>query len=90
MANNLFENEVLEKLSSIEDRLTNIEDKFEDEELKRGWIRNRMLIDLSYIPQEIQSKVVESFDQPTNSRSKLFNYFVKHKLKHLMEDISEF
>ena len=49
-----------------------------------------MLIDLAYIPQEIQSKVVESFDQPTNGREKLFNYFVKHKLKHLMEDISEF
>ena len=70
--------------------INNIEEKFEDEELKRGWMRNRMLIDLSYIPQEIQSKVVESFDQPTNNRSKLFNYFVKHKLKHLMEDISEF
>lgn len=30
MENNLFENEVLEKLSSIEDRLTNIENKFEE------------------------------------------------------------
>ena len=72
--------------NNIED----VENKFEDEEQKRGWLRNRMLIDLAYIPQEIQSKVVESFDQPTNGREKLFNYFVKHKLKHLMEDISEF
>jgi len=29
-------------------------------------------------------------EQPTNGRSKLFNYFVKHKLKNLMENISEF
>ena len=62
----------------------------EDEEIKRGWIRNRMLIDLEYIPKDIQEKVINSFEVPDKGRDKMFNYFIKHKLKHLMEDISEF
>ena len=49
-----------------------------------------MLIDLMYIPSEIKSSVIEQYKKPTNGRDKMFNYFIKHKLKHLMEDISEF
>ena len=49
-----------------------------------------MLIDLEYIPKDIQEKVINKYDVPDKGRNKMFNYFIKHKLKHLMEDISEF
>ena len=77
-------------LSKLEGTVDQVENSFEDEEEKRGWIRNRMLIDLEYIPEDIQQQVVNKFDVPDKGRDKMFNYFVKFKLKHLMEDISEF
>ena len=77
-------------LSKLEGTVDQVENSFEDEEEKRGWIRNRLLIDLEYIPEDIQQQVVSKFDVPDKGRDKMFNYFVKFKLKHLMEDISEF
>ena len=75
-------------LSKLEGTVDQVENSFEDEEEKRGWIRNRMLIDLEYIPEDIQQQEVNKFDVPDKGRDKMFNYFIKFKLKHLMEDIS--
>jgi hypothetical protein len=51
------------------------------------------MIDLDFIPQDVQDKIMESFeaqaDRPKD-RSKLFNYFIEMNLKHLMTDISQF
>ena len=77
-------------LSKLEGTVDQVENSFEDEEEKRGWIRNRLLIDLEYIPEDIQQQVVDKYNVPDKGRDKMFNYFVKFKLKHLMEDISEF
>lgn len=60
-------------------------------ELLDNWIRNEELIDLTYIPQDIQTKVIEQFELEANKpRDKLFNYFVDKKLKMLLEHIGEF
>ena len=72
------------------DNINDVQEAFEDEELKRGWIRNRLIIDLEYIPEGIEKQVLNKFDTPQKGRDKMFNYFITHKLKHLMEDISEF
>ena len=77
-------------LDTLQGNVDEIESNIDNEEIKRGWLRNRMLIDLMYIPSEIKSSVIEQYKKPTNGRDKMFNYFIKHKLKHLMEDISEF
>lgn len=53
--------------------------------------RNRTLIDLSLIPNEIKTKIIESYElQKNKSRDKLMNYFIANKLKNLMEYISDF
>lgn len=66
-------------------------ESFCDENMLRNFRRNEMLIDLSKIPQEIQTKILYTYDTaPDNGRSKIFNYFVKHKMKMLMEHIQEF
>jgi hypothetical protein len=72
------------------DNINDVQEAFEDEELKRGWIRNRLIIDLDHIPEGIEEQVLNKFDTPQKGRDKMFNYFITHKLKHLMEDISEF
>lgn len=61
------------------------------EDMKRNWSRNSQLIDLHLIPKPIQEKVIKSFDeQQQRPRDKMFNYFIKFKLKNLMEHINEF
>ena len=60
------------------------------EEWVPNFIRNRELVDLNRTPEYIRSLVLEEFNKPTQSRGKLFNYFIKSKLTNLMESISEF
>jgi hypothetical protein len=58
---------------------------------ERGYYRNRQLVDLDYIPDNITDKILnEYYSSVPNSRSNLLNYFIKHKLKNLMETIGEF
>jgi hypothetical protein len=62
-----------------------------DEAMLRGFKRNQQLIDLSFIPEDIQKSVVNTYnEQAGKTRSKLFDYFVKHKLRNLMTDIGEY
>lgn len=71
-------------------------DEFSDinnlnEEVKRNYIRNSMLIDLSEIPENIQEQIWEQYTKNEGrDRSLLFNYFVENKLKHLMTNLQEF
>ncbi len=62
-----------------------------DEIAKRNYYRNKSLIDLGEVPQNIRDRVLEKYEEPnTKDRSLLFNYFVKNKLRNLMEHLSEF
>lgn len=71
-------------------------DEFKDinklsDEVKRNYFRNKKLIDLSEVNEDIKQKVLEAYDAPNEKdRAQLFNYFVKNKLKMLMESINEF
>ena len=62
-----------------------------EDELKRNYQRNRVLIDLDFVPTEIANQTLELYElQKDKGRGKLFNYFIKHKLKNLTECITEF
>jgi hypothetical protein len=62
-----------------------------DHPLFNNYMRNKQLIDLKHVPQEIGAKVIESYDrQEGKGREKLMNYFIANKLKNLMESIGEF
>ena len=57
----------------------------------RNWQRNETLIDLSKIPDDIRNDILKEFkDTKTGDRSKLFNYFVEHKLNNLIQSIGDF
>lgn len=62
-----------------------------NEDMLRNYQRNQTLIDLQYVPNHIQDECVDMYVQskPAN-KSKLLNYFIKNKLKKLIENISEF
>ena len=61
------------------------------EEEEKNYNRNRKLIDLSSIPQEIEDKINNEFnDVKAASRDKILGYFINKKLKTLIEVIDEF
>jgi len=60
-------------------------------EIQRNYKRNRMMIDLSNVPGDIRNQTMTDYrKQQSKDRSKLFNYFIKYKLKNLTEAIAEF
>jgi len=54
--------------------------------------RNAQLVDLRYIPENLQEAIINSYNAQKNVRDKsqLLNYFIAHKMKNLMEHITEF
>jgi len=62
-----------------------------NDEVKRNYQRNSMLIDLSNTPDDIETKILEDYkNAPSGNRKKLLNYFIKNRLKTLTESIGEF
>ena len=60
-------------------------------ETSKYYERNKRLIDLSCIPEELERTIINTYrDYKTPNRSKLLPYFMKHKLKSLMENIGDF
>ena len=61
------------------------------DEVKRNYMRNKAMIDLSEIPSGIQETILDAYMEDNDKdRSLLLNYFIKNKLKNLMENITEF
>ena len=52
--------------------------------------RNQTLIDLTFVPQEIKEKIINTYEETKPAKGKLLNYFIEHKLKNLIEVIEEF
>lgn len=58
---------------------------------KTNFDRNRMLIDLSYIPSDIKQEIINTYEEfKPSPKNKLLNYFITNKLINLMEVIEDF
>ena len=61
------------------------------EEIVRNWNRNSMLIDLRCTPSVLRTAIMQEYhSQADKPRDKMFNYFIQHKMKLLMESIGDF
>jgi hypothetical protein len=81
------------KLSTkkLEEWLTQDPAMFCTGEMLRNYKRNEQLIDLDFIPSNLKEEIIKEYESQANkNRSKLFNYFIEHKLKNLMQSINEF
>jgi hypothetical protein len=66
-------------------------DNLTDETLKRNYYRNLQLINLTYIPEELQEKVInEYYLQSGKNRNKIYQYFIKNRMHLLLENINDF
>jgi hypothetical protein len=71
--------------------LTQQPEQYCDENMLRNYNRNRQLIDLTYIPEWVRDNVLNEYETQTGKgRQHMFNYFIKFKLKGLMESINDF
>lgn len=60
-------------------------------EVKRNYMRNKALIDLSEVPKGMKEEILDAWHEENGKdRSQLLNYFIKNKLRNLMECITEF
>jgi hypothetical protein len=60
-------------------------------DIRAGYSRNQVLIDLTFIPTEIKEKIINTYDETKPAtKQKMLNYFIEHKLKNLMDVIEEF
>ena len=67
------------------------EESLPNTETKRNYQRNKKLIDLTQIPNELFMDIVKEWETAqNNSRDKLLNYFIKNKLAELIENIGDF
>ena len=56
-----------------------------------GYVRNRQLVDLALTPDEIKKDIIDEYKrQQGKSRQHLLNYFVKFRLKNMMEVLDDF
>ena len=62
-----------------------------NDEMKSGWIRNKILIDFDLIPKKITAAILEQYNSEKNyQQGQLMNYFIKNRLKYLMENMGDF
>ena len=62
-----------------------------DDVAKTGFSRNQVLIDLRSIPDDIKTKILNSYEETVPaSKGKILDYFITNKLKNLMDVIEEF
>ena len=60
-------------------------------EMAHGFNRNQMLVDLSKTPEDIKESIINSYErQQGGDRSQLLNYFIKNRMKLMMEVIEDF
>lgn len=61
------------------------------EEVKRNYMRNKAMIDLTEVPKGMKEEILKAWHEENGKdRSQLLNYFIKNKLRNLMECITEF
>ena len=62
-----------------------------NDEMKRGWIRNKILIDFDLIPKNIATAILKQYNEEKKyQQGQLINYFIKNRLKYLMENMGDF
>jgi hypothetical protein len=65
---------------------------FCDASMLRNYQRNESLIDLSKVPSEYTDRILTAYRSPkeVQGKDKVLNYFIKNRMKQLMEHIQEF
>lgn len=61
-----------------------------DDKYYRNYLRNQTLIDLDFIPQNIEDRILEEYDKTEIVKGKVFDYLVSHRLNELLNHVEDF
>lgn len=62
-----------------------------DEE-KRNYARNQALVDFTFIPDDVQKSIIETYlnTKPNTDKMKIMNYLMQHRCRLLLDEIEDF
>lgn len=64
---------------------------FCDVNMLERYRRNERLVDLTFVPEDIQKEILNQFrKKPIGDSKKIFNYFIENKMVLMMDEISHF
>lgn len=61
-----------------------------DDKYYRNFLRNQTLIDLEFIPNDIEESILKEFDNSNPPQGKVFDYLRTHRLNELLDNIGDF
>ena len=61
-----------------------------NEDMKRNFNRNEMMVDLEKTPESIRINIINQFREQVPPHGRLMEYFTEKRLKNLMEHLAEF
>lgn len=62
-----------------------------DPKITRNYLRNKLMIDLSFTPKELKEEIVQQFESQQNLRkSNVLNYMIANRMSNLLERVQEF
>ena len=78
------------RIDNCLENVDNLRDNM-DEDTYRNYQRNKKLIDLTDIPENIQESIINNFNgQSKTPNMKVLNYLIKKRCNHLIEVVEEF
>lgn len=79
------------KASLVRDLTLNDPMQILPKNLHGNWFRNQKLIDLEFIPTEIQDKILDTYKEyeVKSSKTRLMNYFMQNKMAKLLSEIGD-
>lgn len=63
-----------------------------NEEINRNYQRNKKMIDLSELPEDLKQEIINKFENqdPSANKSKVLGYLMENNCKRLIEDLKDF
>ena len=61
-----------------------------DDKYYRNYLRNQTLIDLEFIPQKIEDKILNEYENTIPVKGKVFDYLRVHRLNELLNHVEDF
>ena len=61
-----------------------------DDKYYRNYLRNQTLIDLEFIPNDIEGNILDEFEQTKPVKGKVFDYLRTHRLSELLNHVEDF
>jgi hypothetical protein len=53
-------------------------------------LRNQTLIDFDFIPEDVESRILNEYDKTTPVTGKVFDYLRTHRLDDLLNNVEDF